>query len=527
MPTIVATYRRVSTKEQESGFGLDAQRQSLDDLIAKHSDWLHPDQLAFQDTGSGADETLPGLTAMLDAAQASEFDLLVVPTLDRLARSMTKALVIEQKLSEQGIRTVYATLPDADESAQADLQRNILRSFAQFERSEISRRTAGGKLKKAQQGMVVGVGPAPYGYRYTEETTKAGTRIVGLEFDPATVNIAREILERLPTTSAIAIRDDLNTRGIPSPYNTPDRPTLWSHNTIQSIGRSRTYVGTWHYGKKLAKKTTAYDPVPVQVPAMITEADHAAIVQGSEERRTISTRRPRMIAGNPSHDPYTLRGMLRCQDCGGPLVTAINNGHRYYVCGNRRTRKDRSCTLPDVPAKPVEAEFLSLLSATLFNKDALARFAERRDQHEEQAATQWRERQQKIDRELTRERRRLTNATRLLIDAGTGEAVRELRDQIREIEGTIERLSKAAQEAPPVVAHTDDLEAIQIYATNLGLAMGNPRTMQRLGLLTRLRGTVALGTPEDGVKLGRRHHFHIDWSAAVPLTIPSGKSSLR
>lgn len=542
MPEIIATYERVSTLRQEtSGFGLATQRHDLEKLIASKPDWFHPPHLTWTATGSGADENLPELHAMLDAARGSEFDILLVPTIDRLGRNMRSSLFIEEQLRRYSVRVVYLTLPDADESAEADLLRNLLRSFAEFERRLIIRRTNSGKRTKARQDRVVGVGRAPYGYRYAKEAVGNGERVASLEFDPDTEPIAREILRRLPTESAVAIRDDLNAREVPAP-----RAAAWNHHTIQQIGRSRTYAGEWAYGKDQVDRKTgklrpgSYDPIIVQVPAMISEADHAVVVHGLAERNTLPMRRARnlTIDGQPVNDPYILRGMLRCSACGGPLKTAINNGHRYYLCGRgqQHAKKDQRCPLPNMPAEAVEAELTRILQHTLLNPDALARAMDTWEASQSERVASWQERHAKIEREVTRARRRLDTVIDQLIDSGTSEIAGRLRVKAQEIEAEIERLTASMHAAAPASQGTPTITLAEIQeryaletAGELAPVFGQACSpeVRRYAQAFGVRGTVALGTPEDGVKLGRRHHFRIDWTAGIPLTLPSGKVLLK
>ena len=100
---IAASDERVSTRLQgQTGFSLAAQAKDAAHFAASNG-WHLLDHLRFRDGedrhASGADWDLPGLNAMLDAAKRREFQVLLVPTVDRFARDMTKALVLEQQLN--------------------------------------------------------------------------------------------------------------------------------------------------------------------------------------------------------------------------------------------------------------------------------------------------------------------------------------------------------------------------------------------------------------------------------------------
>src|SRR5215207_2599412 len=218
---IAASYERVSTRKQgQHGYSLVTQHQSLDDFTSANG-WALPEHLRFRDgedaDASGADWDLPGLTAMLDAARRREFGVLIVPDLDRLARSLAKGLVIQEQLKKYGSRVVFLRVP-TDDTPEGDLLKNQLLTFAQYERDKTRLRTMLNKRTKARLGEVVGAGPAPYGYRYTTKTLSNGkTRTVGLAPDPVAAAIVARIFALLPHRSTVQIADLLNEEGIPAP----------------------------------------------------------------------------------------------------------------------------------------------------------------------------------------------------------------------------------------------------------------------------------------------------------------------
>ena len=243
-PAMSGSVRR---KQGQHGYSLVTQHQSLDDFASANG-WALPEHLRFRDgedaDASGADWDLPGLTAMLDAARRGEFGVLVVPDLDRLARSLAKGLVVQEQLKKYGVRTVFLRVP-TDDTPEGDLLKNQLLTFAQYERDKTRLRTMLNKQTKARLGEVVGAGPAPYGYRYTTKSlTNGKTRVVGLEPDPAEAAIVARIFSLLPHRSTVQIADLLNDEGIPAP-----RGARWLHGVIYNLATSTVYTGTWMYGK--------------------------------------------------------------------------------------------------------------------------------------------------------------------------------------------------------------------------------------------------------------------------------------
>src|SRR4051794_1018162 len=183
-----ASYERVSTRAQgRSGFSLIAQHQSGEDFAAANG-WHLPSELRFRDgedaNASGADWDLPGLTAMMEAARHKAFQVLIVPDLDRFARSLVKGLVLEEQLRKYGVRVNYQRVP-TEETPEGQLLKHQLLSFAEYERAKTTLRTSLRRRTKAQAGKVVGNGNAPFGHRFSFETLDNGKqRVSGLEPDP-------------------------------------------------------------------------------------------------------------------------------------------------------------------------------------------------------------------------------------------------------------------------------------------------------------------------------------------------------
>src|SRR4051794_38437451 len=164
MPLRAAIYRRVSTlMQRQQGFSLEAQDADCLQLAAELG--ARVIGAPFTDNDSGAEWDLPGLNAVLDAARRREFDILIVYDLDRLARNMAKQLVLEEESRRYDVQIKYVTLRLGN-SAEDNLLKNVRSSIAEYERAKIALRTSRGRRAKAQHGMIVGNGFAPYGYRF-------------------------------------------------------------------------------------------------------------------------------------------------------------------------------------------------------------------------------------------------------------------------------------------------------------------------------------------------------------------------
>lgn len=131
-------YGRVSTKGQaKDGNSLEAQERVLKE---------HGAEVIYMDSCAGAKMERPERPECNKLLQElSEGDTLVVAKLDRFASSVSQASDLITELIDKGIRVDVCNMGILDNSSMSTLMRNVLLSFAQFERDMIVERTQEGK----------------------------------------------------------------------------------------------------------------------------------------------------------------------------------------------------------------------------------------------------------------------------------------------------------------------------------------------------------------------------------------------
>jgi DNA invertase Pin-like site-specific DNA recombinase len=140
-------YARRSTDEQD----LTAQRQAL------HALGVPPDRVYIDHGISGTKRDRPGLDQPLAAVHTG--DTLVVPKLDRLARSVPDARDIGDTLAKRGVSlSLGGQIYDPDDPM-GKLFFNILATFAEFEVDLIRMRTREGMAVARAQGKLKGRQP--------------------------------------------------------------------------------------------------------------------------------------------------------------------------------------------------------------------------------------------------------------------------------------------------------------------------------------------------------------------------------
>lgn len=128
-------YIRVSTRKQaRDGNSLDAQQAALTAAGAEK---------IYTDTFTGTKMDRPEWDKL--RAQLRRGDVLIVTRLDRLARSVSQASGLITDMIDEGVTIHVLNLGVLSNDSVNTLLRNVLLSFAQFERDMIVQRTQEGK----------------------------------------------------------------------------------------------------------------------------------------------------------------------------------------------------------------------------------------------------------------------------------------------------------------------------------------------------------------------------------------------
>ncbi len=140
-------YARCSTDKQD----LSAQRQALSDL------GVSEDRIYTDHGLTGTNRDRPGLDQAIAAVR--EGDTLVVPKLDRLARSVPDARAIAEQLEAKGVKLALGASVYDPTDPMGKMFFNILATFAEFEADLIRHRTREGMAVARAKGKLRGKQP--------------------------------------------------------------------------------------------------------------------------------------------------------------------------------------------------------------------------------------------------------------------------------------------------------------------------------------------------------------------------------
>ena len=231
MSNRAAIYTRVSSEDQVSdGFGLEVQYEQCVNYAKLYELEI---VLEFSDPGiSGtkdADER-PGLRAAIQAASNREYDVLILPALDRLARRGSLGLKLYDEFERLNV-AIAAVRERLDTSTPTGrLMRTFFLALAEFERDLIVERTTAGRNARGRKDGERG-GRLPMGY----------VRASGIQIDQGAANIVRAMF---------ALRDkDLSFREIARYLNNAEIKTMrgktWHASSVREVLLNRmVYQGS-------------------------------------------------------------------------------------------------------------------------------------------------------------------------------------------------------------------------------------------------------------------------------------------
>lgn len=222
--SLSAQHDRVAEYAREKDYGL------VDVVEEAASGAVRPDEVFSW-------EHRPALLDVIERARASEFDVLVVPKLDRLSRDHTTLVVLERQLQRHGVVVESVAEAQNGDGPLAEFIRGQLALVAQLERAMILERVSAGKAKRKAQGRHVH-GRAPYGYSSSDGV---------LTPVPEVVPTVRRMFEQARAGhSPGEIARALNAERLPAPQG-----ERWTEQGVRVILNNVAYAGE-RYGVKRA-----------------------------------------------------------------------------------------------------------------------------------------------------------------------------------------------------------------------------------------------------------------------------------
>ena len=315
-------YTRVSTDNQaEIEFNsCEAQEAKIKSFI-KSQENMEVFKV-YSDAGyTGANINRPALTKMLCDIRESKIDTVISYKIDRLTRSPKDFYQLIDLFDKHGVDFISVTERFDTSTPSGRLLRNIMLTFAQFERELTSERTRDKLFERAQKGLWNG-GFVPFGY--SVENKK-------LIIDEKEAEIVKETYESYV---------DSRFRGND---NVGRKNNNLSKSRIANMLRNPIYTGKIRYANKLYQG--------IHEPIISEDIFNLAQELHKKKRRTIRL-----------YKNYSLAGLIRCKECDSAMTPCHTNKKKkqkriryyYYRCTKTFKTNWNSCNTKQVSANRLE-----------------------------------------------------------------------------------------------------------------------------------------------------------------------------
>jgi site-specific DNA recombinase len=379
----VAIYARRSTEEHQAA-SLDVQIEEATRYIERQGWTVAPEHVYREDAVSRAEfKKRPALIAMINAAEAKEFDVIVCRDETRLGGDGPRTTLLIQDVIDAGVRLFYyvsdeeVTLNDAT----AKFMVSVRNFAAELEREKLAGRVREHLMTKARRGY--NAGGRCYGYDNVEVHDGQQRLRVEYEINEEQAKVVREIFERYAEGWGLKrIVKHLNARKVTSPSAGKRGTRSWSPSAVHAMLRRERYRGTLTWGKfaKGYKRGTKVRTARPEREWLRVEAPHLQIVDEAlwfrvQARLNDNRRSATPVGGRPPS--YLLSGLARCGVCGGPI--AVNNGGKsttapikVYLCQYHRTRGDEVCSSSlRRPVETVDRVVLEYVASNVLTEEVI------------------------------------------------------------------------------------------------------------------------------------------------------------
>ncbi|MCP3660753.1 MAG: recombinase family protein, partial [Bacteroidetes bacterium] len=333
-----AIYCRVSTEMQANKeySSCQSQKEKISSYIKAHDDMKVYE--VYEDAGfTGANINRPALQKLLYDVQCRKIDTIVVYKIDRFSRSPRDFYQMIEVFDKYDVGFVSITEHFDTSTPAGRLLRNIMLTFAQFERELIGERTRDKLLQRAEKGMWNG-GGVPYGYKRVDKK---------IEINNDEAKVVKMIYEHyLENASAISIYKMLKEKRIKRIHKNKEgiilKEDFISISCITEMLRRITYTGkVKHVGK-------IYDGL------------HKAIITPEMFDRVQLLHKDK-IRKFKLYKKLLFAGLVQCGECGTRLTPSFSNKYvngkfkRYFYYRCTRTNKGWSaCEIKQVSADKLD-----------------------------------------------------------------------------------------------------------------------------------------------------------------------------
>ena len=334
----VAIYTRVSTDNQaELEFNsCQAQEAKIRAFISSQESMeIHK---VFSDEGySGANINRPALQELLHGVKNGAVDFVIVYKIDRLTRSPKDFYQLIEIFENNNVSFISVTERFDTSTPAGRLLRNIMLTFAQFERELACERTKDKMLERAKKGLFGG-GACPFGYKRVEKK---------LVVVPDDAQIVRQIFNTyMETVSLAKTYNIIKKKGI---LNRTGKP--FTKGDLANILRKVVYIG------KITHNGNIYNGI------------HEPIISDEQFEQVQEIHKRKLVPKCYPAKHHLFPGLITCKECGSTMSATYTNkirrGRRkryfFYRCTCTHKRDWTSCSIRQMSATRLDSYIVQSL----------------------------------------------------------------------------------------------------------------------------------------------------------------------
>ncbi|MDR0609655.1 MAG: recombinase family protein [Planctomycetaceae bacterium] len=350
-----AVYARYSSDLQDTS--------SIEGQIRKARDWAARNEFMIQEKHRFTDEAIsgtkncrPGLDQMLAAAERGEFNILIVESLSRLARSHVYASTVMMHLVYV-LKIRIIGIDDGCDTSHSGWEllagiKNILNEQYIRDLGKMVRR---GHIENLMRGF--SAGDLCFGYKSEpapENHTRGKNRTVKKRYvidEGKAVWVKRIFNWYVNENKSLQwIAKELTRLNIPKDHRATT--TSWHHAIVRRILSNRKYLGIWAWGQKRSErnpitgKIRCFPSPPEEIVQYTRHLPELRLIddyQFAQAQELLKSRQEGMQRWKNGtfkryvHRPhkYLLTGLIKCGICGETYQVGGKNS-QYFYCPNRR-----------------------------------------------------------------------------------------------------------------------------------------------------------------------------------------------
>ncbi|MGN0613582.1 MAG: recombinase family protein [Porcipelethomonas sp.] len=306
-----AAYIRVSTDDQVE-YSPDSQLKAIRDY-ARRNDMILPEEFVFMDEGiSGRKaEKRPQFMKMIGTAKIKpkQFDVILLWKFSRFARNREDSIVYKSMLRKQCGIDVISVSEQLGEDKTSILIEALIEAMDEYYSINLAEEVRRGMTEKANRGEVVSA--PPFGYDVVDNVFVP---------NPENAPVVKMIFEKyLNGQGCLEIAKELNRMGIRTKQG-----NKWENRGVEYVLRNVVYTGklTWTPVKTKTRDYNCKDTI-------ITQGKHEPIIKQDvfDKVQKLILEKKKLFPKNSrqSSNEFMLKGFLKCSNCGGALVYAVND----------------------------------------------------------------------------------------------------------------------------------------------------------------------------------------------------------